>query len=129
METYWGCFIERPPIVSYLSSKLMNDSRSELWTVLFTEWAVLAAAHILAEAYDQYRIWYLSLQLRDVNCRLDLRILFESQTNANEVHDLLEFLDHVQWDEVLLENSHRLQPQEALAPGRVARPLWRVSLT
>lgn len=56
MEACWGCFIDLPPIFTYLSSTLMNDPRSELLSVVGIEWAVHAAAYTLAEAYDQYRL-------------------------------------------------------------------------
>lgn len=57
MEACCDCSIELPPVLTYPSSALMDDPRSALWSVVFTEWAVHAVAYILADAHYQYRLW------------------------------------------------------------------------
>lgn len=73
----------------------MHDPRLGLWSVVVSEWAVRAAPYVSAEAYDQYGPWHLPLRLRAAISRLNLRISLWDQTSADELNDVLEFIDCV----------------------------------
>lgn len=110
MQACFGCFIEKLLVFSYLSSVLAADSLLKIWSILSAEWAVRTVADVHSEPIDRYPLSYFPLHLWAVIRRLDLRILFGGQTNANAVHALLEFIHRIGWDRLRFENTQRLYP-------------------
>ena len=45
-----------PPIMTYMLDELMSDTKSPMWTVFRTEWAVQVAAWWLWEVYTGFKL-------------------------------------------------------------------------
>ena len=52
LETSRNCTAELPPIVTYMSSYLIDDPNSGWWTVLYTEFVARQAFFVLLDVYD-----------------------------------------------------------------------------
>ncbi|CAN8076692.1 unnamed protein product [Agarophyton chilense] len=120
VEVCRGCYVELPPVVSYLGSYFIEDPHSGLWSVVLTEWAVRAAAYILWEAYDQYRLWYLPPRLRGYIRQLDLQLPLGGVNNADEAQELIDIIGRVNWAVVPARQSGRGQEagRADRSPGR-----------
>ncbi|PXF47025.1 hypothetical protein BWQ96_03215 [Gracilariopsis chorda] len=117
LEVCWGCFVELPPVLTYLGSSMLWDPRSGLWSVVVSEWAVRVAAYILAEAYDQYRLWYIQPRVRAGIRSLDLLVPLGAEANVEEMLSLLDYIEGVDWTAVPLANAQRNHSRSGSGPG------------
>lgn len=107
MEPCRRCYIQLPPVFTYLGLYLLTDPQAGMWSLLITEWAVRTAANLLVEAYDQYRVWYIQKCVRAAIRHLDMRVPLAGVANREEVAGLLDYIDSFHWDEVSLGQSGR----------------------
>ena len=56
IEVPKNCPVELPPVLSYMTSQLLNP-QSGWWVVAATEFAAKTAAFLLFEVYDNFRLW------------------------------------------------------------------------
>lgn len=116
-EVCWGCYVELPPVLTYLGSAMVWDPRSGVWSVLVTKWAVRVAAYILAEVYDKYRLCYIQPRVWAAIRRLDMRVPLGGEENAEEMLALLDHIESVDWATVPFENSQRQHAHSGSGPG------------
>ncbi|MEM9094860.1 MAG: hypothetical protein AAGC62_07800, partial [Pseudomonadota bacterium] len=117
-----NCPVEMPPVFTYKPSHLVDPS-SGWWVVAFTEHAAKTAAFILFEAYDNFKLWWLSSRLIEGIRRLPLAEILGNQANANELRRLLDVIESTDFAE--LPPSWRLRTRrndgKEFSPGRRGR--------
>lgn len=108
-EVCQGCYIELPPSITYIGSRLCNNSFSGWWSVFLTEWVACAAAFLVLEVYDQYRLWFLPPSVRTSIRALYLSVILGGGGIQNEVISLLDAMDQVHWNAVPIPWIRRQQ--------------------
>lgn len=118
-EVPQGFWAEMGPIYTYFSLCLCGSSHS-LWTIFMTEWCVCVACTLIWERYDCWRIWCLPLELLALIRQLDYSLPLGGESVNQKVHNLLNKIEQVNWDEVPAANASRdfRNPPTNLSSGR-----------
>ncbi|CAN8067188.1 unnamed protein product [Agarophyton chilense] len=106
-ESRRGCPVELPPAISYIGSALVNDPFSGYWTVVYTEFIANMAVFLLWDAYDTFRVWYMSPTARKYARELDLSLILGSRANHADFLHLVDLIDSVDWSGVPADQSAR----------------------
>ncbi|PXF41657.1 hypothetical protein BWQ96_08668 [Gracilariopsis chorda] len=122
IEAPRGCPAEIPPVITYLGSHLVNDPYCGLWVVACTEFIAKMAVFILWDAYDTYRVSYMSPTAREYARNLDLSLVLGSRANQEDFRHLMNVMDQINWDLVPADQAARgnRSRQREYSPGRTA---------
>ena len=118
VEVPRGCLVDLPPVLTYKGVEMMNNPRSGPWAVFYSEYAARAAAFILWEVYDRYKLWYLSETLRGNIRLLKLDYILGSPGDAEELLELLDVIDSIDWSAVPAAWAQRGSRVSDFSPGR-----------
>ena len=119
VEVPLGCCAELPPEVTYLGTELRQNLRSGLWVPFFSGWTARVAVYLLWDVYDTCRLWYLPPTLCSYMRILDLSLPLGSTANYRELLELINVLEHVQWELVPEDQRKRGAPRRSeFSPGR-----------
>ena len=97
LETSQYCTAELPPIVTYMSSYLIDDPNSGWWTVVYTEFVARQAVFVLWDVYDSCRLWRLLPKVREFVFELNLSFVLGSRRNYPELKRLVRVMDELDW--------------------------------
>lgn len=117
MEVCWCHITELWPVHTYRASMLMGDrvqSFGSWWvpsglSALRLTFSLGSMTSVVSETFR----FVFGLQSDVRTCALP----FGGQTNADESHDLLDFIHRARWNEVPFDDSQRLQPQRGSGQG------------
>ena len=121
VESPKGCFVELPPVVTYLGTHLINDPFSGGWVILYSEWTARFGAHVLWEVYDPYRLWFVPSKMRAMIRLLDLSKVLGSRSSYAELLGLFDVVNHVDWPKVSENNRRSGNRLRDDSPGRSGR--------
>ncbi|CAN8076680.1 unnamed protein product [Agarophyton chilense] len=122
IESPRRCPVELPPAISYIGSSLVNDPFSGYWTVVYTDFIAKMAVFLLWDAYDTFRVWYMSPTARKYARELNLSLVLGSNANHADFLHLVDLIDSVDWSGVPADQSAR-RPRARHhdhSPGRTA---------
>ncbi|CAN8069268.1 unnamed protein product [Agarophyton chilense] len=107
IESPRDCPVELPLAISYIGSALVNDSFSGYWTVVYTDFLAKMAVFFLWDAYDTFRVWYMSPTARKYARELNLSLVPGSRANHADFLHLVDVIDGVDWSGVPADQSAR----------------------
>ncbi|CAN8073192.1 unnamed protein product, partial [Agarophyton chilense] len=83
----------------------MHDPNSGYWALVAAEWEARVAAHLLWDAHDHFRIWYIPPMLRTIMRQIDLVPALGSGSNVQDLYPILDVTNNTQWDRVPVANQ------------------------
>lgn len=86
--------LEQEPIFSYKSDALIGNKRSGIWVVAYTERVARICVIFWIDAYEQYRLWYVTSHVITVaRCLyMDMAFILGSRENVRKLLEMFEFI-------------------------------------
>jgi hypothetical protein len=103
-------------VFTYKAEELM-DPNSGYWVVAYTELVAKAAAYLLFEVWDVYRLWAMSPDMLINMEKLDLEVVFGNASSADELRRLMAVIRGTNFAAVPTDCRARGQ-MPSRSPGR-----------
>lgn len=107
LAVFQGFRFKQEPIFSYRARALTEDPGSGFWVLVMTERVNRVCATTFVAAYEEYRLWYIPLDIIAFARELGMAIAdpLGSRANIREVLEMLEIIDVTRFE--LLPTSWR----------------------